>query len=148
MEDGRTASTVAEQAPGWYVSRVITMPAEKVRALGPLGGIVAPDGVALRIGQLVARPLPLEDHVSYEAVLSFPQGRRRRVPVELVVTRYSGTLAEVGIRPTGRVPRRRVGVEEYFDAVWSVLDALARSGSSSRATAAGGREPRSVARAS
>ncbi|HVC24521.1 MAG TPA: hypothetical protein VND23_02080 [Acidimicrobiales bacterium] len=111
---------------GWYVSRVISFPAAKVRALGPLGGVVAPDGATLRVGAPLERALPLEDHVSYEATLT-PRGRRsRRVKVELLVSRYSAGLAEVGIRPLGRVPERRLGVEQYFDAVWSVLDALAR----------------------
>ncbi|HUY29699.1 MAG TPA: hypothetical protein VMV02_01740 [Acidimicrobiales bacterium] len=117
----------AVRPPGWYVSRVISIPAEKVRALAPLGGVVAPDGVSLRIGGLVERALPLEDHVSYDATLVLSGRRPRRVKVELVVTRYSGNLAEVGIRPAARVPQRRVAVEQYFDAVWSVLDALARA---------------------
>ncbi len=129
MEDDRTAGVEDAEQPGWYVSQVVGVPAERVRAVAALGAVVASDGSTLRVGGLVARGLPLEDHVSYEGMLSLGGGMLRRMAVEVVVTRYSGSLAEVGIRPAAKVPSRRIGARRYFDSAWSVLDALARAAS-------------------
>lgn len=117
----------SERPVGWYVSRVVNLKSAQVRTLGLLGGVVTPGGATLRIGEPVQRALPMEDHVSYAATLSFPGLLSTKLKVELVVSRYSGGLAEVGLRPTARVPQRRIGAERYFEAAWAVLEGLARA---------------------
>jgi hypothetical protein len=115
------------QNAGWYVSRVVNLPDEGADFLGLLGGVVSPAGATLRIGEPIERERPLEDHRSYAATLSFPGLFAGRVKVELVVARYSGSLAEVGLRPASRVPQRRIGATRYFEAAWAVLDAVAQA---------------------
>lgn len=117
----------AERPVGWYVSRMVKLPGERQRSLGLLGGVVAPSGETLAIGDLVEPARPLDDHRTYGATLAFPGLLPAKLKVELVVTRYSSTLAEVGLRPVERVPQRRVGAARYFDAAWAVLDAVVRA---------------------
>ncbi len=114
-----------ERPVGWYVSRVVNVPAGQAGAFGLLGGVVTPDGATLQIGDPIRRDAPMEDHRSYAATLTFPGVLPAKLKVELVVTRYSGSLVEVGLRPVTRVPQRRVGAQRYFEAAWAVLDALA-----------------------
>jgi hypothetical protein len=114
-----------ERPVGWYVSRVVNVPAGQAGVFGLLGGVVTPDGATLQIGDPIKRELPMEDHRSYAATLAFPGVLAAKLKVELVVTRYSGSLVEVGLRPFARVPQRRVGAQRYFEAAWAVLDALA-----------------------
>jgi hypothetical protein len=125
-DEGVLAGSDDDRPAGWYVSRVVHFPGEQVRALGLLGGVVTPSGATLSIGAPVERPTPLEDHVSYDATLHFPGLFPARLKVELVVARYGGSLAEIGLRPAGRVSQRRIGAERYFDAAWAVLDSLTR----------------------
>jgi hypothetical protein len=119
--------TEYEQPTGWYVSRVVNLPSSQIQALGLLGGIVTPSGAFLKIGEAVEHNLPLEDHQTYSATLSFPGIIPTKLKVELLVARYSGTLAEIGLRPIARVPQR-IGAERYFEAAWAVVEGVARAG--------------------
>ncbi|MHB1784503.1 MAG: hypothetical protein ACYCTE_17805, partial [Acidimicrobiales bacterium] len=62
----------SERPVGWYVSRVVNVPAGQAGVFGLLGGVVTPDGATLQIGEPIKRELPMEDHRSYAATLSFP----------------------------------------------------------------------------
>lgn len=123
--------TELERPAGWYVSRIVNLPRSGTEAWGLLGGIVTPTGASLRIGGLVQRERSFEDYQSYAATLDFPGLLATKIKVELVVTRYSGGLAEVGLRPVSRIPQRRVGAERYFEAAWAVLEAITRVTSAS-----------------
>ncbi len=130
----------SERPVGWYVSRVVNVPAGQAGVFGLLGGVVTPDGATLQIGEPIKRELPMEDHRSYAATLSFPGVIAAKLKVELVVTRYSGSLVEVGLRPVTRVPQRRIGAQRYFEAAWAVLDALAAQDLRAAAESAADRE--------
>jgi len=132
---------------GWYVSRVVNLPRDRAESLGLLGGLVTPSGASLRLGEPVERERQLDEHRSYSGTLSFPGLLSTKVKVELVVTRYSGSLAEVGLRPVSRVPQRRLSAERYFEAAWAVLDGVARAGQDAQvAPAAEGPMTRAVRR--
>jgi hypothetical protein len=114
----------SERPVGWYVSRVVSLRKGQARSLGLLGGVVTPSAATLRIGRPLDRPSPLEDHVSYAAVLTFPGLLPTKLKVELVVAGYGGSIVEVGLRPAARVSNRRIGAQRYFDTAWAVLEAL------------------------
>ncbi|MCU1495096.1 MAG: hypothetical protein JWO62_2860 [Acidimicrobiaceae bacterium] len=136
----------SERPVGWYVSRVVNLSSAEAQTLGLLGGIVTPDGAALRIGEPVLRERLLDDHQSYAGTLSFPGLLPAKLKVELVVTRFSGSLAEVGLRPVTRVPQRRIGADRYFEAAWAVLEGIAQAGQGAELESADRLAPRVVRR--
>jgi hypothetical protein len=138
----------AERPVGWYVSRIVKLSGERQRSLGLLGGVVAPSGETLAIGDLLEGERPLEDHRSYSATLTFPGLIPVKLKVELVVTSYSSNLVEIGLRPLERVPQRRIGAARYFDAAWAVLDAVVRASLLAPSTARQGRQEQRASRVS
>ncbi len=140
--------TESDRPVGWYVSRVVNLPSERAQLLGLLGGVVTPSGASLRIGKVVEHGAEqeLEDHRSYSGTLSFPGLRAPKVKVELIVSRYSGKLAEVGLRPVSRISQRRIGAERYFDAAWAVLDGVVSAAQAAQAEPMGERAPSWAAR--
>jgi hypothetical protein len=115
----------------WYVARRVDAPVDVVAASFDHLAESQQIDVSGDAGRLTLAPAPI-------AFTPYPGAPRRRlrgrlapagrhvpVPVEVEVTAWSQASAEIGLRPTGRLPRGRRAVG-YFDAA---LDTLSELGS-------------------
>jgi hypothetical protein len=121
MEEGRVIS--------WYVARRVDAAVEAVAtSLDRLGEDDQLD-IPTDTGRLTLAPVPLA-FTPYAGAPRrrlrgrlVPAGLPRPVPVEVEVTGWSHQAAQLGLRPSGRLPRGRRATA-YFDTAPVALSAL------------------------
>jgi hypothetical protein len=120
MEEARVIS--------WYVARRVDASVDlAATALDHLGEERSLD-VVTDAGALTLEPVPVAFTPFWGAPRRRLRGRlapagQRQVPVEVELTAWSQVSAELGLRPTGRLPRGRRSVG-YFDCARASVAAL------------------------
>lgn len=114
-----------ETVVSWYVSRSLELQEEGLARLEPGRRIVAPDGSALTIRGAGVEEAGSYPVTSFEGVLSAPGRFGTSYAVELVVSPFSASRVELGLRPSRRPPASVSGARRYFTAAWGVLDEIA-----------------------
>ncbi len=113
------------EAVSWYVARTIDLADRELDFSGLPVQVRANGGVTLTIVEPVADPVDSKYVIkAFNALLSVPGLIKAKLPVEVELRPFSGTVIEVGIRPSTRTLRYPISAERYFDATWTVLDAL------------------------
>ena len=124
-----------EVAISWYVSRTVELQGDAETRFAPGASFVGPDGASLTFHeQMWDASDESEGTSSFEARLAGGGRFGGHVAVEVLVSPFSGSLVEVGIRPSGRRPGLAMTAKHYFDAAWSVLDEMAGECAAARAT--------------
>lgn len=114
-----------ETVVSWYVSRSMELPEEGLAMLEPGRRVVAADGSALTIRSAGFEEAGSYPVTSFEGVLSAPGRFGASYEIELVVSPFSASRVELGLRPSRRPPASVTGARRYFNAAWGVLDEIA-----------------------
>jgi hypothetical protein len=109
------------------VGRLVDLAAPGPRAFSPRGGarFDAADGTVLEVRELLYFGSDLDAHQTYDAELVLPGPRRRRkLKVQVDVTRFTANIGEVVIRQRSAPGRRVLDHLTWHRSASAALDAI------------------------
>ncbi len=124
-----------EVALNWYVSRTVEFHGDIASRFTPGTRIVGHDGSSLTFHEEQWDASEASDRTSsFAARLAGPGRFGGHLAVEVLVSPFSDTLVELGLRPSGRRRGLAMTARHYFSSAWSVLDEAAEEFSGARDT--------------